>query len=157
MANYLEALGHNVSGQEEGAGGADDTHEGTTLRRIHQGFNRTEDLIMLMSTLAMEPCTPVNGFRYTFSPWNIRQRPKILDMLMRTDNRERVFTTRVETDMNAALATGHVPLRCELTCDDNLEMLQVLLTTKASPEICTGIRNRRAVEPLAGGGRIGEN
>lgn len=110
VANYLEALGHNVSGQEEGAGGDDDAHEGTTLRRIHQDFNRTEDLIMLMSTLAMEPCTPVNGFRYTFVPWNIRQRPKSL-----TCSCERVFTTRVETDTNAALATGHVPLRCELT------------------------------------------
>lgn len=55
---------------------------------------------------------PEQGFQPTFFPWNDRQRPKVLDMFLRTDEREHAFTTTVTTDMEAAVATGHVPLRC---------------------------------------------
>lgn len=71
---------------------------GVSLRRINQDFNRAEDL----------------RFRSTFFPWNEKQRPKVLDLFLRADGRERIFTTTITTDMEAAFATGHVPLRCTI-------------------------------------------
>lgn len=51
---------------------------------------------------------------YLLPPWSYRQRPKLLDMSLRADAREEIFKTAVTTDMEAALPTGHVPLRCTI-------------------------------------------